>query len=252
MVKEQASELLRAALQSPKWTPQVLGLSGVTDPYQPIERDKKLTRHCLEVVAEFRNPVLVITKNALVTRDIDLFTELAAYGAAAVFVSVTTLDTQLARVMEPRTATPKRRLTAIRALSQAGIPVGVLIAPVIPGLNDHEIPEIIAQSVDSGAQFAGYVSLRLPHAVAGLFENWLTLHFPNRASKVLSQVRQLHGGKLCGTNFGSRMKGKGVIADHISALFQMSVNRAGIGHWHPKLSTSSFRRPGETQMSLFG
>src|SRR6266498_155552 len=169
MVKENAPELLRRELSSPKWTPRVIALSGVTDCYQPVERKLKLTRRCLEVLAEFRNPAAVVTKNHLVTRDLDVLGELARHHAAAVFISVTTLDAALRKVMEPRTAPPASRLSAIEKLSQAGVPAGVLVAPVIPGLTDHEMPSIINAAVKAGAQFAGYVVLRLPYAVAPLF-----------------------------------------------------------------------------------
>src|SRR2546429_781398 len=168
MVKENAPELLRRELASAKWKPRVIALSGVTDCYQPVERKLKLTRRCLQVLAEFRNPAVIVTKNHLVTRDADVLRELARHNAAAVFISVTTLDADLRKVMEPRTSPPVGRLTAIETLSQAGVPAGVLVAPVIPGLTDHEMPSIIAAAVKAGAQFAGYVVLRLPHAVAPL------------------------------------------------------------------------------------
>src|SRR5262245_25350326 len=164
MVKEDAPELLRRELAAPKWKPKVIALSGVTDCYQPIERKLKLTRRCLEVLAEFRNPVGIVTKNLLVTRDVDVLGELARYGAAAVFVSVTTLDPALRKVMEPRTSPPASRLSTIETLAQAGIPVGVLVAPVIPALTDHELPGILAAAAKAGARFAGYVLLRLPYA----------------------------------------------------------------------------------------
>src|SRR5436309_7171267 len=172
MVKQDAPRLLREELSSPKWVPKVIAMSGVTDPYQPVERKLKLTRGCLEVLAEFRNPVAILTKNNLVTRDIDVLSRLAAFNAVAVFISLTTLDTELRKVMEPRTSPPAARLAAIRALSEAGIPTGVLVAPVIPGLTDHEIPSLIGAAVEAGAGFAGYVVLRLPYAVAPLFEQW--------------------------------------------------------------------------------
>src|SRR2546425_7907726 len=178
MVKENAPELLRRELISPKWKPKVIALSGVTDCYQPVERKLNLTRRCLEVLANFRNPVAIVTKNHLVTRDLDVLGELARHDAAAVFISITTLDTELRKVMEPRTSPPASRLSAIETLANAGIPVGVLVAPVIPGLTDHETPAIIAAAVQAGAQFAGYVVLRLPHAVAPLFEPWLARQFP--------------------------------------------------------------------------
>ncbi|HWF18874.1 MAG TPA: PA0069 family radical SAM protein, partial [Verrucomicrobiae bacterium] len=168
MVKDRAPELLRAELSSPKWKPKTISISGVTDCYQPVERKLKLTRGCLQVLAEFRNPVGIVTKNHLVTRDIDVLSELARYNCSVVFVSVTTLDTDLRKVMEPRTSPPASRLAAIEALANAGIPVGVMVAPVVPGLTDHEMPNILAAAVKAGAKFAGYVTLRLPYAVAPL------------------------------------------------------------------------------------
>ncbi len=252
LVKEDAAGLLCGQLASPRWEPKVLSMSGVTDPYQPVERKLGITRGCLEVLAGFRNPVVVVTKNHLVTRDMDLLSELARYGAAAVAVSLTTLDDDLRRVMEPRTSRPVRRLAAIRKLSEAGIPVGVMTAPVIPALNDHELPNLLAAAAEAGAAFAGYVPVRLPGAVAPLFEEWLERHFPDRKEKVLGRIRSMRGGKLNDPGFGSRMKGGGVYAEHISRLFDVSCRRAGIERGRfPKLSTASFRKDGGIQPGLF-
>ncbi len=253
LVKEDAPGLLRRQLASPRWEPKVLSMSGVTDPYQPVERKLGITRGCLEVLADFRNPVVVVTKNHLVTRDLDLLSELARYDAAAVAVSLTTLDDDLRRVMEPRTSRPVRRLAAIRKLSEAGVPVGVMTAPVIPGLNDHELPNLLSAAADAGATFAGYVPLRLPGAVAPLFEDWLMRHFPDRKEKVLNRVRSMRGGRLNDPKFGSRMKGGGVYAEHISRLFGVSCRRAGIERGRfPKLSAASLRKDGGVQPGLFG
>lgn len=178
LVKEDVAELLERELSARGWRPQVLGISGVTDPYQPIERKLGLTRQCLEVLARLRNPVALITKNALVERDIDLLTDMAADSTAAVFISITTLDASLARRLEPRTSRPERRIEAIARLSEAGIPCGVLMAPVIPGLTDHEIPAVLEAAAKAGAGWARYIPLRLPGAVAGLFESWLEEHYP--------------------------------------------------------------------------
>jgi DNA repair photolyase len=251
MVKEDAPELLRQALASPRWQPEVLGISGVTDPYQPVERRLRLTRRCLEVLAEFRNPAAVITKNHLVTRDRDVLGELAKHGAAAVFVSVTTLDADLQRVMEPRTSHPQARLAAIRELSQAGVPVGVLVAPIIPGLNDHEIPAILQAAVQAGAFSAGYVVIRLPYAVAPLFENWLARNFPDRKEKVLGRIRALRDGRLNDPNFSSRMRGTGPLAEAIHRLFTVAQRKAGLVERKFDLSTESFRRPAPAQPLLF-
>jgi len=252
LVKEDAPELLRAELASKKWKPKVVAISGVTDAYQPIERKLEITRRCLEVLAEFRNPVVIVTKNHLVTRDIDLLKELASFNAAAVCVSVTTLDAELARVMEPRTSTPVNRLEAIRALAEAGVPVRVLAAPIIPGLTDHEIPSIIQAAAEAGARHAGYVVLRLPHGVGDLFEGWLEEHFPDRKKKVLNRLREMRGGKLNDSNFGTRMKGEGVFAEQIRSMFKLACRKVGIEGSALELSTEAFRRPSGPQLSLFG
>ena len=252
LVKEHAHELLRKELSSPRWEPEVLSMSGVTDPYQPAEKKLKITRRCLEVLAEFRNPVVMVTKNHLVTRDIDLLSELAGYEAAAVAVSLTTLDDDLRRVMEPRTSSPARRLAAIEKLAAAGIPVGVMTAPVIPGLNDHELPALLAAAAEAGATFAGYVPVRLPLAVRPLFEDWLERHFPDRREKVLNRIRSMRGGGLNDPRFGSRMKGEGLFARHIAQLFSISLRRAGMGEGRfPRLSTAAFCRDGGAQPGLF-
>jgi DNA repair photolyase len=250
MVKENAPQLLRAELSSPKWKPQVIAMSGVTDCYQPVERKLKLTRGCLEVLAEFRNPVGIITKNFLVTRDVDLLSELARHNAATVCVSVTTLDTELRKIMEPRTSPPAARLEAIRRLSQAGVHVGVLMAPIVPGLTDHEIPAILQAAAEAGAKFAGHVTLRLPHAVAPLFEKWLETHFPDRKEKVLNRLRSMRGGKLYDSKFGQRMRGEGIFADQIDQLFDVARRKVGIPERGGNLSVTAFRRPAGAQMEL--
>ena len=250
MVKENAPELLEAELSSPKWKPRVIGMSGVTDPYQPIERRLKITRRCLEVLARFRNPVVMITKNRLVTRDIDLLRELAGHNAISINLSVTSLDVKLQRILEPRTSPPTARLDAIAQLHRAGIPVGVMVAPIIPGLTDHELPAILDACAKAGAQFAGYVILRLPWAVAPLFERWLDEHFPDKKEKVLGRVRDMRGGnRLYDSRWGKRQSGEGIFAEQISSMFEISCRRAGIGS-RPTLSTSSFRRMIE-QRELF-
>lgn len=250
MVKLDAPKLLRDEMSSRKWRPQVIAMSGVTDCYQPVERKLKLTRGCLEVLAEFRNPVTIVTKNFLVTRDLDLLGELARHKAAAVFISLTTLDTELRKVMEPRTSPPAARLAAIAALARAGIPVGVLLAPVIPGLTDHEIPSLIDEAARAGATFAAHVILRLPQAVAPLFEQWLQTHFPDRQEKVLNRLRAVHGGKLWQSDFGKRMCGEGIFADQIWRMFDVARRRVGISEAGPELSAENFRRPGIQQLDL--
>lgn len=249
-VKEDAPQLLRKELSSPNWQPTTLSLSGVTDCYQPAERQFQLTRRCLEVLLEFKNPAGVITKNHLVTRDIEILSKLAAISAAVVMVSVTTIDAELAARMEPRTSAPARRLAAIEKIAKAGIPVGVMVAPVIPGLTDHEMPAILKAAADAGAITSGYVPVRLPFAVAPLFEQWLSRHYPDRKDKVLNRIRDLRGGKLNDANFHSRMRGHGVFADQIANMFQLARRKAGLDKPFPKLSTAGFLAPG-SQLRLF-
>lgn len=251
MVKRDAAALLRRELESKRWTPQVVALSGVTDCYQPVERRLRLTRACLEVFAEFRNPVVVVTKNHLVTRDIDLLLELAKHRAAAVSVSITTLDGGLARAMEPRASAPRRRIAAVAALASAGVPVGVMIAPVIPGLTEHEIPAILSAARQAGATQAGHVMLRLPFGVKELFDRWLERHAPGKRKKVLNRIREIRGGRLNDPSFGSRMSGEGPIADQIRQLFTATCLRLGLPERGPALSTDAFRRPGPQQLALF-
>ena len=250
MVKEDAPRLLRQELSSPGWVPKVIALSGVTDPYQPVERRLKLTRGCLEVLAEFRNPVTVVTKNSLVTRDADLLAELASCRAAAVFISLATLDTELRKVLEPRTSPPAARLATISALARAGIPTGVIVAPVIPGLTDHEIPAIIAAAAEAGATFAAHSVLRLPYAVAPLFEEWLTRHLPEKKDKVLHRLRAVRRGKLNNSEFGLRMTGEGIFAEQIARLVEVACRKAGWSGQEPVLSTAYFRRPAGAQLEL--
>jgi DNA repair photolyase len=251
LVKERAPELLRRELGKPRWKSQTLALSGVTDPYQPVERKLQLTRRCLEVLVECRNPVSIVTKNALVTRDLDLLSRLAQHQAVAVCLSLPTLNPDLRRVLEPRSSPPSARLEAVATLAKAGIPVGVLVAPVIPAMTDHEIPAILAAAAKAGARFAGYSALRLPHAVADLFEEWITRHFPERKEKVLNRIRAMHGGHLYDSRFGVRLRGEGTFADQIETLFRVSCRKAGLGEDWPELSTAAFRRPQGRQLTLF-
>jgi DNA repair photolyase len=251
VVKPNAPELLRTELSSPKWKPQVLGMSGVTDCYQPLERRFQLTRRCLEVLVEFRNPVCVITKNFLVTRDVDLLAALEKFHAVTVNVSITTLDATLTPKLEPRASLPEARLEAIRILSAARVNVGVLAAPMIPGLNDHELPAIISSAAKAGAQFAGYVPLRLPLGVKDIFQSWLEQHFPERKDNVLHRIRAMRGGKLNDPNFGSRMEGQGVFAEQLSRMFEVACRRAGLPETRRAVTAEHFRRPGGCQLALF-
>lgn len=250
LVKEEAPALLRAELDAPGWRPQVLGISGVTDPYQPIERNLELTRRCLGVLAEYRNPVAVITKNALVTRDAGLIAKLASHRAAGVAISITSLDADLTRRMEPRTSHPRDRLKALETLASRGIPCGVSLAPVIPGLTDHEIPEILAAAADHGATWANWLLLRLPGAVEGIFRSWLQDVYPDRRDKVLNRIRALRDGALNDSRFGRRMRGQGIFAEQIRALFQTTCERHGLQTVGPTLSANAFRRPGGHQLDL--
>jgi len=250
LVKEDAPELLREELSSPKWIPQTIAISGVTDPFQPIERKLEITRRCLGVLAEFRNPVCIITKNHLVTRDVDHLAELASHHAVSVNVSVTTLDPNLARTMEPRTSSPELRLKAIETMAKAGVPVGVMVAPVVPAITDHEMPKILAAAADAGATSAGFVVLRLPWAVAPLFEKWLDEHYPDRKDKVLNRVRDLRGGKLYDAKWGVRGRGEGIFAEQFRAIFDVTCRKLHLNERDYELSTAAFRRRGR-QASLF-
>jgi len=250
-VKLDAPQLLRTELSSPKWVGQAIAFGGVTDCYQPIERRLQITRRCLEVCAEFRNPVGIVTKSHLVTRDIDLLLELSRYEAAIVFVSVTTLDAQLSAVMEPRAAAPSRRLQTIAELSQAGIPVGVMVAPLIPALTDHELPAILSAAAQAGARTCGYVPLRLPGAVATIFQTWLDRHFPDRKRKILNRIRSIRAGKLNDSQFHSRMRGQGDFAEQFRAMFQIARRRAGLDRDVPRLCGEHFRRPMAAQLTLW-
>jgi DNA repair photolyase len=250
LFKPEAPALLRRALSRPSWVPRVLAFSGVTDCYQPAERTLRITRGCLEVMAEFRNPVAIITKGWLVTRDVDLLGELAAHHAASVAVSVTTLDHGLQRILEPGASPPARRLQAIETLARAGVPVTAMVAPVIPALNDHEIPAILEAVASAGALAAGKMMLRLPHGVRPLFEAWLDRHFPERKAKVLSKVRAMRSGSLYDSRFGLRQRGEGFLAEQTEALFALGLRRNGLAREGPPLSTAAFRRPGAEQLSL--
>jgi DNA repair photolyase len=251
LVKMDAPELLREQLGSPRWEPQVIFFSGNTDCYQPVERRLQITRKCMEVLAECRNPVTIVTKNQLVTRDIDVFQELAKHQAVIVTLSVTSLRHELAGTLEPRTSRPLARIEAIRALAKAGIPAGVNIAPVIPGLNDYEIPAILKKARDAGAVSAGYTMLRLPHAVKTLFENWLERHVPDSKEKVLHRIREMRGGKLYDSTFGQRHRGQGLYAKELGRLFDVSKKKAGFPEHGPRLSAASFKRPSGPQLNLF-
>ncbi len=243
-VKEDAPRLLTAELAKPSWEGETIALGGVTDCYQPIERKLRLTRRCLEVLADARNPCGFVTKNALVTRDLDVLQELARHGAVRVYVSLTTLDAELARRMEPRASTPSARLEALRTLAKAGVPTGVMTAPLILGLNDHEVPALLEAAADAGASSANYVPLRLPHQLGPLFEDWLERNYPDRKAKVLSQIAAIRGGRLNDPRFGTRMRGEGVFAEHLAGLFKLTCRRLGLNAARlESMEASAFRRP---------
>ncbi len=253
--KPDAAKLLAAELGKRSYKCDVLAMGTNTDPYQPVERDRRITRSILKVLAAFNHPVGIVTKSALVLRDIDILAPMAEKGLVQVCVSVTTLDRTLARRMEPRAATPARRLDAIRGLSAAGIPTAVLTAPVIPSLNDHEIENILAASADAGAEFAGYILLRLPLEIADLFQEWLAEHAPHKADRVMNLLASMRGGKLYDSAFGQRMKGSGPYAEQIATRFRLACERLGLDDGERfRLDISQFRPPPRAgdQLSLFG
>ena len=250
MVKEDAPQLLRKELASRKWEPQLLAMSGVTDCYQPVERRLQITRKCLAVLAEFRNPVSIVTKNYLVTRDIDLLSELARFNAAQVHLSINSLDGDLARQLEPRASSPRRRLGAVEALAGAGIPVGIIIAPIIPGLNDHEILPVMMAAKKAGAGWVGMQVLRLPLNVAPIFEDWLERCFPLKKEKVVGRIRSMRAGKLNDSRFDKRNTGEGFFAEQIAAMFRIARHKVGLPEDGPELSAAAFRRPSGPQLEL--
>jgi DNA repair photolyase len=252
LVKPDAAKLLEAELIKPSYRPQVIAMGTNTDPYQPIEREWRVTRSILEVLAAFKNPVGIVTKSALIARDIDILAPMAAEGLAKVAVSITTLDRKLARIMEPRAATPQRRLETLRALSDAGIPTVVMTAPIIPALNDEEMESILAAAADAGAKQAGYTLLRLPLEIKDLFREWLEAQVPDRAKHVMSLVRSMRGGKDYDSNWGTRMTGTGPYAQLIAQRFAIATKRLGLNQTRVELDASKFQRPAQTgdQLSL--
>lgn len=253
LVKHQAPALLREFLGRPRWQPEPITFSGVTDCFQPIEREYRLTRGCLEVCWEARQPISIVTKNALVARDLDFLAPMAAARLAQVNVSVTTLDAELARTMEPRTSTPAARLRAIRALSAAGVPVRVMVAPVIPGLNDSEIPAILAAAAEAGAQGAGWVMLRLPLTVRPVFLEWLERTHPDSRQRIENAIRAVRGGELSSSKWGQRLRGDGLMAEQIQQVFRTFVKKHKLDRPLPEQDCSQFRptTPSSGQLRLF-
>ena len=241
--KPDAAKRLRMEIARPTYTPAVLSLGANTDPYQPVEKRLEITRSILEVLAAANHPVAIVTKSSLVTRDIDILAPMAAKGLASVALSITTLDGRLARAMEPRAPTPARRLEALHALNAAGIPTGVLMAPLIPGLTDMEIETLLGAAADEGVRRAGYVLLRLPLELKRLWEEWLETHVPDRASRVLSLVRQTRGGQLYQSDWHTRHRGTGPIADLIGDRFDRACQARGLNRGLPALRTDLFVRP---------
>lgn len=257
LAKPDAPTLLRKELAKPGYRCAPIALGMNTDAYQPMEREYRITRGILEVLAECRHPVSLVTKSALVERDIGLLATMAAQGLAAVYVTITTLDRGIARRLEPRAAAPERRLETLRRLSDAGIPTGVMVAPVIPALTDNEMEHILGSAAEAGARGAGYVLLRLPHELAQLFEDWLRRHYPLKADHVLSLIRQSRGGKNYDAAFHTRMKGEGLFAEMIARRFRLACQRLDLNNSRHRLDTSLFQAPaveavrGKRQLDLF-
>ena len=255
LAKHKVAELLEKELAKPSYKPQPIALGTNTDPYQPSERRLELTRQILEVLWRARNPVTIVTKSNLVLRDLDILAPMAAQGLAKVCVSVTTLDRDLARVMEPRAATPARRLEAIRELAEAGVPSGIMAAPMIPALNDSELEALLEAGKEAGAVLAGYVLLRLPLELKTLFEEWLEAHYPDRKERVLNQLREARGGELYVARWGERMRGRGIQAELLARRFDLAAKRLGLNYQRENwsLDTSQFLRPEpkSAQLSLF-
>jgi len=251
--KEGAADLLERELSAPSYSPRMIAIGTNTDPYQPIERERKIMRSLLEVLAKFKHPVGIVTKSALVARDIDILGPMSTLGLVKVHVSITTLDPTLARQMEPRAATPSKRLETVRRLIDAGIPTGVMVAPLIPSLNDHEIERILESARDAGALEANYIFLRLPLEIRDLFREWLLEHHPGKLRHVLSLVQTARGGKDYVARFGERMTGEGPYAELIAQRFRLATERLGLNRHRLRLKTDLFERPVRTgdQMSLF-
>ncbi len=251
MVKMEAASLLEKAFMKKSWKPQPIMFSGDTDCYQPIERKLQLTRKCIEDFKKFRHPVGIVTKSALVCRDIDLLSEMAKENLASVTISITSLNRELSRKLEPRTSVPSVRMDTVEKLSLAGIPVGVLVAPVIPGLTDEEIPSILKLASEKGAVYAAHTIMRLPYSVKDLFIEWLNRNYLEKSSKIINKIKEVREGKLTNSEFGTRMSGKGKIAESIHKLFRISCEKYGLNKKNVKIDYSKFSRDGHYQENLF-
>ena len=251
--KDALPELLRAELAKPSYTPATITLGANTDPYQPVERERRLTRACLEVLAEANHPLCIVTKSALVARDADILAPMAEKGLARVMLSITTRDRELARRLEPRATTPAKRFDAVRELREAGVPTGVLTAPMIPAITDHELEGLLASAAEAGADRAGYVLLRLPHEIADLFGEWLDTHFPDRKARVLNRVQAMRGGQLNDSQWGRRLRGEGEFAELLEKRFQLACTKHGLNRLRTELRTDRFTPPARDgrQMGLF-
>ncbi len=253
--KSNLPALLTSELAAPRYRPATVTMSGITDAYQPVERALRITRGCLEVLAAARHPVNIITKSHLVTRDLDLLSHLAGFNAARVDISLTTLDPDIARTMEPRAASPARRLAAISAFAAAGVPVGVLCAPLVPGLTDHELPGLLSAAASAGAKWANFIPLRLPGATQAVFIDWLHQNYPDRAAKVLSRQRDLHDGRLNDPRFAHRFRGSGPFYEHLTQTIDLHRRKHNLAAHGPKLSAEHFLPPERIkdpgQMRLF-
>ena len=250
--KENAADLLRRELSLPGYRCELIALGANTDPYQPIEREHRITRSILEVLWEFRNPVGIVTKGSLIERDLDLLERMAREGLAQVFVSIGSLDGEIARTLEPRAAAPYRRVETVRRLSERGVPCGTLVAPIIPFLNDKDMEAVLEAVSEAGARMAGYTLLRLPWEVKDLFKDWLERHYPLKAKHVMARIRDMRGGRDNDPRFGSRMKGEGQFAELLAKRFEIACKRLGLNAGGRKrLDTTKFRRPDPSQGKLF-
>jgi len=245
VVKHDAQELLRKEFSKQNWAPQSIMMSGNTDCYQPAERKYEITRKLLEVFLEFRNPVSILTKNALILRDLDLLKQLAEMNLVRTMLSVTTLDRDLRRKLEPRTSTAEMKLKAMAELAKAGVPVGVMVGPIIPGLNDNEVPQILKRASEAGAKWVAHTILRLPYAVAPIFSDWIEKNFPEKANRVMTRIRMIRGGKLNDPNWGTRMTGTGAYADYMHQLIDALSKKYKMQELRVPLSTHLFRRNGD-------
>ena len=253
IARPNAAEQLRKELSSPRYVPRILAIGTNTDPYQPLEKKREIMRQVLEVLADFNHPVGIVTKGTLIERDVDILAPMAAKGLVRVGISITTLDPKTSRAMEPRVPMPAARLRTIERLTRAGIPVRVMVSPVVPALTDHELEAILRAAKDAGAVAASSIVLRLPREVAGLFRDWLTVHYPDRAARVMGRVRELHGGKDYDPNFGTRMVGQGAWAKMMQQRFKLATRKLGLDRSLPALRTDLFARPIQTgdQLSFF-